>query len=176
MKKILMIIALAGVTSVFAQENKNEKKETVVTKTKVTDNMGTDVATKSVTKTEKQVIALQSGDENKTNQEIVMLPANVNTEVDYSNEGINYTFEQDDRGYRMITGNGTDDINDYAILRPSTQKGYYIISQDGNNSFGYFDNDGNFVLESYNAVDDTVTSTVYQLEMKERKIMKKDKM
>ena len=171
-----MIIALAGFTTVFAQENKNEKKETVVTKTRVTDNKGVDVSTKEVTKTEKQVIALEGSDIAKTNQNIVMLPTEVNTDVNYSNNGVNYMFENQDKGYKMLTQNDSETLDDFAIIRPSTQKGYYIMSQDGNNSFGYFNQNGNFVVESYDPVTDNVTSTIYKLEIQEKKVMKKDKM
>ena len=50
------------------------------------------------------------------------------------------------------------------------------MSQEGNNSFGYFNQNGDFVVERYDAASDAIISTVYQLQVKETKIMKKDKM
>lgn len=147
MKKVLMIFALAAFTTAFAQENKNEKQETVVTKTTVKDSKGADVSTKEVTQTEKQVIALNNSEANQTNQEIVPTPVQVNTDVNYSNEGRNYTFQTAPVGYKMMTSDaGT--VKDYAIIRPSSQKGYYIMSQDGNSSFGYFNQNGDFVVDA----------------------------
>ncbi len=175
MKKVLMIFALAAFTTAFAQENKNEKTETVVTKTSVKDSKGTDVATKEVTKSEKQVVALNSNDANQTNQEVVPTPVQVNTDVNYSNDGRNYTFQTAPVGYKMMTSDAGA-VKDYAIVRPSSQKGYYIMSQDGNSSFGYFNQNGDFVVEHYDAASDAIISTVYQLQVKETKMMKKDKM
>ncbi len=79
MKKILIIFTLAAFTTSFAQENTNKKKETVVTKTAVKSEKGTDVSTKAITKTEKQVIALSDSDANQTNQSVVMKPVEVDT-------------------------------------------------------------------------------------------------
>jgi hypothetical protein len=50
------------------------------------------------------------------------------------------------------------------------------MSQDGQSSFGYFNQNGNFVVESYDAKNDVVVTTVYKLEMTEKKIEKKGKM
>ena len=170
-----MIFALAAFTTAFAQENKNEKKETVVTKTTVTDSKGKDVATKAVSRTEKQVVSLDNSDANMTNQDVVMTPTKVSTDVTYSNDGNNYVFQNDKEGYKMMYANA-DSVKDYAIIRPSTQRGYYIMSQDGNSSFGYFNQNGDFVVESYDPGTDSIISTVYQLQVKEKKVMKKDKM
>lgn len=98
-----MIFALAAFTTAFAQENKNEKQETVVTKTAVKSENGKDVSTKAVTQTEKQVVALETSDANQTNQDVVLSPVKVNTNVNYSNEGTNYTFQTAPVGYKMIT-------------------------------------------------------------------------
>ncbi len=175
MKKVLMIFALAAFTTAFAQENKNEKQETVVTKTAVKSENGKDVSTKAVTQTEKQVVALETSDANQTNQDVVLSPVKVNTNVNYSNEGTNYTFQTAPVGYKMITTDAGS-VKDYAIIRPSSQKGYYIMSQDGNSSFGYFNQNGDFVVERYDSKTDAIISTVYQLQVKETKMMKKDKM
>jgi hypothetical protein len=48
------------------------------------------------------------------------------------------------------------------------------MSQDGRSSFGYFNADGNFVVERYDPKLDALVSDVYKLEMKSD--MKKDKM
>jgi len=50
------------------------------------------------------------------------------------------------------------------------------MSQDGVSSFGYFNQNGNFVVESYDETSDSIVTTVYELQVKDKKVMKKSKM
>ena len=167
MKKVLTIIALGAftTTSVFAQENKNKQKETVTTKTAVKSEKGVDISTKEVTKTQKQAVTLSERDANRTNQEMIVAPAKINTEVNYDYEGNRYKFinQKDQDGYRMMTVQDNATHQEYAIIKPTSKNGYYIMSQDGDSSFGYFNEDGDFVVEKYDATKDDVISTVYRL-------------
>lgn len=162
-----MILALAAFTTGFAQENKNEKQETVVTKTAVKSEIGTDVSTKAITKTEKQVITLADEDVNQINQTMVMEPTKVNTDVNYGYDGNRYKFisQKDENGYRLMTVKDNATEEDYAIIKPTSQKGYYILSKDGSSSFGYFNAEGNFVVERYDTEKDAIISDIYLLEM-----------
>lgn len=162
MKKLILIFALVAFTAVSAQEIEDKKKETVITKTTVQDSDGKEVAAKAVTKTTNQVITVEGTGE--LNQSTIMTPTNVNTDVSYSNAGTNYTFEAEKLGFRMLNTNN-DDGEIFAVLRPSSQKGYYVISQNGNNSFGYFNQDGNFVVDSYDTKTDAVITTIYLLKL-----------
>lgn len=167
MKKICLIFALAAFTTTFAQEITNKISETVVTKTTVTDSKGSEVNTQAVIETKEQPVGLKASDANKVNQEMVMKPAKVSTEVIYGYEGNRFKFlsQKDENGYRMMTVKDNQTNEDYAILKPTSQNGYYILSQDGNSSFGYFNNDGNFVVERYDPKTDTIISEEYKLEM-----------
>lgn len=167
MKKVLIVFALAAFTTGFAQENKNEKQETVVTKTAVKSEIGTDVSTKAVTKTEKQVITLSDSDANQTNQAMVMEPTKVNTDVNYGYDGNRFKFinQKDENGYRLMTVKDNATHEEYAIIKPTSQEGYYILSKDGSSSFGYFNAEGNFVVERYDAEKDAIISDIYMLEM-----------
>ncbi len=166
MKKIL-ILALAAFTASFAQENKNEKKETVLTNTAVKSYKGTEVSTKAVTKTVKQEIALNDSQANQTNQSVVMKPAQVDTDISYNYEGNRFKFisQKDNNGYRLMTVKDNATQEEYAILKPTSQNGYYILSQSGKSSFGYFNADGNFVVERYDPKTDAVISEIYKVEM-----------
>jgi hypothetical protein len=177
MKKVLMIFALAAVTTAFAQENKNKKQETVVTKTAVKSDEGTDVSTKAVTKTKKQVIALNKKDAHKTNQEVVMKPAKIKMDVSYDYDGNRFKFlsQKDKNGYRLMTIKDNATNEEYAIIKPTSQNGYYIMSKNGKSSFGYFNAEGNFVVERYDPNTDTIVSDVYKLELKSDS-MKRNKM
>ncbi|MEM0518790.1 MULTISPECIES: hypothetical protein [Aequorivita] len=174
MKKTLLIIALAAFTAGFAQENKNKKSETVVTKTAVKSEKGTEVSTKAVTKTKKQILALDDSDANQTNQSVVMKPAKVNTDVSYDYDGNRFQFlnQKDKDGYRLMTVKDNATQEEYAIIKPTSQNGYYIMSRDGKSSFGYFNADGNFVVERYDANLDAIVSDVYKLQMKSNAAVK----
>ncbi len=167
MKKILIVLALAAFTTGIAQENRNEKKETVVTKTAVKSEKGTEVSTKAVTQTQKQVIALDASEANQTNQSIQMEPVKVNTEVSYDYDGNRFKFlnQKDEDGYRLMTIKDNATQEEYAVIKPTSQNGYYIMSQQGKSSFGYFNADGNFVVERYDPDLDVIVSEIYKLEM-----------
>lgn len=177
MRKLMIIFALAAFTTGFAQDNKNTKKETMVTKKTSKNDKGVDVSSKSETKTEKQTLSLEKADANKTNQNVIMSPSEVDTDVSYGYEGNRFKFinQKDENGYRMMTVKDNATQEEYAIIKPSTQNGYYILSQDGTSSFGYFNEDGNFVVERYDAKQDAVVSDVYKMEMN-KDTMKKNKM
>lgn len=171
MKKILLIFALAAFTTGFAQENVNKKKETVVTKTAVKDNKGTEVSSKAVSISEKQKIELSASDANKTNQDVVMSPVKVNSDVTYNYEGNRFKFlnQKDKDGYRLMTVKDNATQEEYAVIKPTSQNGYYIYSQSGKSSFGYFNEEGNFVVESYDPKTDTVVSQIYKMQLKDDK-------
>lgn len=176
-KTILILLAGALFSPAFAQidKNTNTEKRTVVTKKAVTDDEGTDVATKTVTQTQKQVLELDESDSGQTNQSVIMKPLKVDTDVDYSYNGKRFKFlnQKDENGYRLMTVKDNSTNEEYAIIKPTSQNGYYIMSQNGDTSFGYFNADGNFVVERYDPKTKSVKSDVYRLQNDN---MKKDKM
>jgi hypothetical protein len=162
MKQITIILAIMAFTSGFAQENEMKKSETTITKTTVVNNTGADISTKAVTDTEEQSIAIQ-GQVDRSNFNTTLTPLTSNSEVSYSHNDINYTFESEDNGYKLMSL-VNNKPNEYAIIRPSAREGYYICSQNGDNSMSYFDQNGNFVVESYDIENDAVISTIYKLQ------------
>lgn len=168
MKKIALIFALAAFTTGFAQKNKNTQKETVVTKTEVTDNKGTTESIKSVSIKQNQKVKLNVADANKTNQSVVMTPVKVNTDVTYAYEGNRFKFlsQKDKDGYRLMTVKDNKTREEYAIIKPTSQNGYYIYSQNGKSSFGYFNEEGHFVVESYDPETDAIVNQVYKMHLK----------
>ena len=169
MKKIALIFALAAFTTGFAQKNLNTQKETVVTKTEVKDNKGTTESTKAVSIKKNQEINLANSDSKKTNQNIVMTPVKVNTDVVYAYEGNRFQFlnQKDKDGYRLMNVKDNETREEYAVIKPTSQNGYYIYSQKGKSSFGYFNEDGNFVVESYDPKTDSVVNQIYIMHMKD---------
>jgi len=177
MKKLLIICALGVFTLSSAQvdKNTNTEKRTVVTKKAVTDDKGTDVATKTVTQTQKQVLKLDDTDAGQTNQSVVMKPVKVDTDVSYDYNGNRFQFinQKDENGYRMMNIRDNATNEEYAIIKPTSQNGYYIMSKSGDTSFGYFNAEGNFVVERYDRNTKTVKTDVYKLQ---NNSIQKDKM
>jgi hypothetical protein len=169
-KAFLIIFTLAAYTTSFAQVDKNtaKKKETVITKTAVKSEKGTDVSTKTVSQTSKQALTLDNTDANQTNQSVVLEPIKMNTDVSYSYDGNRFIIlnQKDKDGYRMINVKDNETQEEYAIIKPTSQNGYYIMSKEGKTSFGYFNTEGNFVVERYDSNVDAVVSDIYKLQMK----------
>lgn len=174
-----MIMALAAFTTGMAQ-NTNEKEVETVKKTITTDDDGVKVDTETVTTESKQELALGQR-ESYHNFNTVMKPSKVNTNVDYYNDGVAYRFVPEKTGYYIMSNNGTTKKK-VARLYPTSQKGYYIYTKDANRSFGYFNADGDFVVESYDPDNDGVMNYIYKIKMdddakmKLKKKMKKEKM
>ena len=158
----MIIIAIGAFTAGFAQENVMGKTETTVTKTTVKDNKGVDVSTKAVTDTEKETIEIEN-QVDRSNFQTSMKPMMSNSEVSYSHNGTKYAFQSEENGYKLMSL-VDNSKNDFAIIRPSGREGYYICSQEGDSSLGYFDTEGNFVVESYDTENDAVVSTIYKLQ------------
>lgn len=168
MKRFIILTALLIGTFSFAQERKNSETETIITRKTVTDNKGTRTSTKTESKTKNQPTRLSEADVNKVNQSVIMDPVKVDTKVSYSFEGERFQFirQEDREGYRLMTVKDNVSNEEYAIIKPSTQKGYYIISKEGKSSFGYFNDEGNFVIERYDTKQDKIVTDVYKLSQK----------
>jgi hypothetical protein len=179
MKKLaFMIAALVGVTA-FAQETKinNEQTETVITREYVTDSKGTDVNTKTEKVTQSQDIALtnvKNVTSVDTNFNYTMTPMEFDSETTYFNDGTAYRFNAEQDKYKLMSLSEDNDMTTIATLRPTSQKGYYILTESGTSKFGYFNSDGHFVVESYDPDDDAISVTVYSIRVTpETKVMKK---
>ena len=165
MKKTMILFALFAFTTVFAQENKNKEKETLTTKTTVKDSKGSKTSEESVSTSKTQTLKLSQDDAYKVNQEVVRTSIKIDTEVSYEHDGNRFQFltQQDRDGYRLMTIRDNAKNEEFAVIKPTSRNGFYIISQDGKSSFGYFNDEGNFVVESYDEKADKVVPTVYRL-------------
>lgn len=172
MKNALVVFALAAMTTGFAQKNVNEKEEKVITKTSVTDNTGKTTSIKEVTKEEKNAIAVNKRID-ETNFTTYTTPTQVDTNVSYTNEGKTYRFAEEPNGYGLMTSTEDNKAMKYATLRPMSQQGYYFFNVDGVSSISYYNNNGDFVVETYNEETDEVTVTTYFLDKEDRKKMVK---
>ncbi len=154
-------------------QNKNVKSEVKTTVTTVKDSEGEKKLIKTQEVKEVQNIELKDADSNVLNKEMKETPVQVTatTEVTangvtrvidvdrsayYNLNGSKYQVAVDKTGYTMFTPTGKKT----AVLR-KTSNNNYIYKTKNETSFGYFDANGNLVLESYNDKTDKVTVTTY---------------
>lgn len=168
MKKTTTLLAMFTIfaaTTVFAQVNENTERETVTTETTVRDNEGVSVSRENITVSRTQPIQLSEADANQVNQEVTPRPTKINTEVSYSVDGKRYHFvnEADTESYRLVLMNDNERLSDYPVISPAPRDGYYTITKDGESSYGYFNQNGDFVVENYDEQGNKVLPTVYKL-------------
>jgi len=161
MKNLAIAILLASGLTATAQVNQNVTKETTTTTVKVNDGTGTPKKLVKTQNTESvNAIEIKDGDSKKLNKESVESTPQVisSTSVERDNGfnarigqisnfqmgGSNYIFVSEKTGYRIATS----DNKDYAKIR-RTSNGQYIYKTPTATSIGYFNNAGNFVVETY---------------------------
>jgi hypothetical protein len=173
MKTIFLGMAAFLFSINIQAQNKNVKSEVKTTVTTVKDSEGEKKLIKTQEVKEVQNIELKDADSNVLNKEMKETPVQVTatTEVTangvtrvidvdrsayYNLNGSKYQVAVDKTGYTMFTPTGKKT----AVLR-KTSNNNYIYKTKNETSFGYFDANGNLVLESYNDKTDKVTVTTY---------------
>lgn len=167
--KTIIIGAIALLFSVnIHSQNKNVKSEVKTTVTTIKDSKGEKQLVKTQEIKETQNIELQDADSNVLNKEIKETPVQVTAitaitangvtnivDVDrsayYNHNGQKYQVALVETGYNMYLPNKEK----AAVLR-KTSNNNYIYSTKNKTSFGYFDANGNLVLESYDDKTDKV--------------------
>ncbi|KAF2519269.1 hypothetical protein E0W68_05745 [Flavobacterium salilacus subsp. salilacus] len=171
MKKIALIILFGLSAGMYAQVNKNVTEETKTTTTTV-DNGTEKKRTVTTEKTDKvQDIELKNADSNKLNKDIKEtsvkvtksetisgdgIPTQIGSTTYYTMNGTNYSFVKDKKGYKIST---PENLN-HGVLR-KTSNNNYIYKTENKTSFGYFDADGNLVVETYDNDGDGVMVEKY---------------
>ena len=173
--KTIFITTIALLVSInVGAQNKNIKDETKTTTTTITDSNGEKTYVKKENTREVQEIELKEEKPNTLNIETKDSPVIVTTttkitnpdgstrtvDVDrssyYMYNNKKYNVELDANGYRIIG----DDTKKSALLR-KTSTNSFIYYNGKETSIGYFDTNGNLVLETYNSKTDTVTYKTY---------------
>lgn len=170
MKTIVTTIALLLALQIQAQ-NKNVQTEVKTTVTTIKDSKGEQKIVKSEVTKEEQKIGVETERESPNTKNIPMAnnPVEVTTataintggkthviDVHHStyfmNNGKRYELESDEGGYTMKMPEGRYN----AILR-KTSNNNYIYYNKNKFALGYFDQEGNFILETYNSKSDKVS-------------------
>ncbi|PHK24351.1 hypothetical protein VF13_42915 [Nostoc linckia z16] len=171
MKNLAIAAMLAVSLGAAAQVNKNVTRETTTTTVTVNNGSETKQLVKNETTSAQQNIALKDAESKKLNKDIQPTPVQVTKTTTVSGDGItpqigqatyyrmngrNYMFVTDNSGYKIST---PDDLG-YGTLRKTSNNSYIYRTKNGT-SVGYFNADGDFVVESYNDNTDGVTVETY---------------
>jgi hypothetical protein len=155
---------LAG--SFFAKEKPKNVSEEVKTTTIKVDN-GTEVKEKKikVTTRKEQNIEFDEKDKNKRDSEIVESPVKVKRTIEIDNNGDNsydskvevgfyefegkrYNFKKMNNGFLVSTEN-KQNPNDFGNIVRFNRENHYLFRNADTIGIGYFNPEGNFVIEYY---------------------------
>lgn len=176
MKTIVTTLAIFFALNIQAQ-NKNIQTEVKTTVTTIKDSEGEKKLVKSEVTKEEQKVGVEVEKEKAGTKNIPMAnnPVEVTTAtaintdgktkvVDverstyYMNNGKRYEIKSDEGGYTMKV----PDEKYNAVLR-KTSNNNYIYYNKNKYALGYFDAEGNFILETYNNKSDKVTVEKYTI-------------
>lgn len=174
MKTTIMALGIALISVAGLAQNKNVEDVTKTTITKVTTSDGTKQIVKQENTKEVQPIELQgeqAGTKNidmKESQPVMVTSTTKITNPDgttrtvdvdrssyYTNNGKQYKLALDAQGYTMSSGSGKP-----SLLRKTSTNAYVFRGND-RTAVGYFDTNGDLILEIYDDKSDTVTLQKY---------------
>jgi len=159
----------------FAQ-NVNQKTEVKTTTTSVKNNKGTKKVVKTVETKEVQKIKLEEEKPNTLNIPMKTSQVDVTTKTKVSINGVTKYTDVDHSAYYMMNGNKYQISGDkigYTMTIPDglsngvlrrTSNNNYIFKNNNRTSYGYFDGDGNLILETYDEKTDEIIIEKYDLQ------------
>lgn len=171
---VLSGLALLATMGMQAQ-NKNVTDIQKTTVTTVKDSDGEKKILKTQEVQEVQDIELQDADSKALNKDMKQTPVQVTSRTTVTNpDGSTRTVDVDRSAYYDYNGKNYQlrlDPSGYAIISPENKKvgvlratttNSYIYRGKNSTSIGYFDTNGNLVLETYDDKSDKVTVETYQ--------------
>ena len=174
MKSILFGILFICATSTINSQNKNVKDETKTTTTTIVDSKGEKTYVKKENTREVQNIELKEQNPKNINMDLkdsaVMVKSTTTitnpdgstrtVDIDRSSyyllNGKKYNVALDSRGYRILS----EDNKEEAFLR-KTSTNSFIYRNKNKIAIGYFDVEGNLILETYDPKTDTISFQKY---------------
>jgi hypothetical protein len=166
-------IILGMVTFLFSvniqAQNKNVKSEVKTTVTTVKSSDGQKKSIKTQEVKEIQKIELKDAESNALNKERKETPVEVTAITSITANGITNIVDVDRSAYYDLNGEKYQvklAESGYTIYQPNAEKAAvlrktsnnnYIYSSKNKTSYGYFDANGNLVLESYDDKTDKIT-------------------
>lgn len=176
MKSFIIGTLLFFLSPVVLSQNKNVKDETKTTTTTVKDSKGKKTYVKKENTREVQNIELKDQNPKNINMDVKETPVLVEKTTTITNpdgttrtvdidrsayyllNGKKYNISLDSNGYRILS----EDLKEEAFLRKTTTNSFIYRNKD-RIAIGYFDLEGNLVLETYDPKTDSVTYEKYNL-------------
>lgn len=176
MKSFIIGTLLFFLSPVVLSQNKNVKDETKTTTTTVKDSKGKKTYVKKENTREVQNIELKDQNPKNINMDIKETPVLVEKTTTITNpdgttrtvdidrsayyllNGKKYNISLDSNGYRILS----KDLKEEAFLKKTTTNSFIYRNKD-RIAIGYFDLEGNLVLETYDPKTDSVTYEKYNL-------------
>tara|TARA_R110002049_G_scaffold87533_2_gene221922 strand:- start:14595 stop:15149 length:555 start_codon:yes stop_codon:yes gene_type:complete len=180
MKKIILSIGVlllsVGVTA--QQKQKEVKQETEVKTVRVNDGEKISEKKVKVITREEADVELDAMDENKVNQKripstpkvekTVMVDNDSDYDYDtlskvsyYKSGDSDYMFSPIAYGFDISKGNTASEYEKIGTAWVSHSKGHYIINGDMHDGIGYFDDQGNLVIEYYSDDSNKIEAKTY---------------
>lgn len=174
MKSLLIGLFFLLTSNSIIGQNKNVKDETKTTTTTVTDSKGDKTYIKKENTREVQNIELQNQEPENINMDLKDSEVIVKTTTTITNpDGSTRTVDTDRSSYYLLDGKKYQvslDSNGYRILSEDNKE-QGLLRKTSTNSFiyrnkqktavGYFDTEGNLILETYNPKTDTISYEKY---------------
>ena len=154
-------------------QNQNVKSEVKTTVTTVKDSEGEKKLTKTQEVKEIQNIELKDAESKVLNKEMKETPVQVTATTAITADGITRIVDVDRSAYYDLNGNKYKvaiDQSGYNMFSPSGKKAAILRKTSNNNfiyreknktSYGYFDVNGNLILETYDDKTDKVQVSTY---------------
>lgn len=175
MKNLIVTLSVILFASYGFAQNKNVQSEVKTTLKTVKDSEGERKIVKTEEVNEVQNIEFEKAEKNTLNKEVKNTPVEVTSttkvsvdgvvrsvDIDrsayYNLDGVKYQVEIDKTGYSLKNTKGEN----LGILRKTSNNNYIYI--EGNKvSVGYFDSDGNLILETYDSKNDVMIVDKYMM-------------
>lgn len=180
MKNYIYIVVLLISGATIAQEKpKDVKIETIEKTIKYNDGDEVTESRLKVISRETSEVKLASDDKNKLNQERVPTRKKVETmilvdddsdsdydfitkETKFSNENKNYKFTPSIEGIDITFDNNSNEFIPVGKAWNSQKPGSYVVKSETYNGIGYFNQEGDFVVEYYNVDTQSLKTMVYE--------------
>lgn len=173
MKNLIVTVSLILCTSYGFAQNKNVQVEEKTTTTTIKDSDGEKKIVKKEEVKEIQNIEFESSENNTLNKETKETPIEVTTKTEVSVDGVTRSIDVDRSSYYNLNGKKYQiavDKSGYSIkntngksigiLRKASNDSYIYVTKN-KVSLGYFDADGNLVLETYDDKNDVMIVNKY---------------
>jgi hypothetical protein len=161
MKTTMLILALSFSLTAFSQRGNTDKIEkTVTTRTTVKSSLGEEVKVKKEKVSAAQELVVEK--DGTTNQGVRYKPVKVSKKTVFESGGEQFEITPDPKGYSItILKNGNK--KSYGKIRKMSRPNAYLLITDEGNAFGYFNQKGDFIVESYDAKNDKISVETFAI-------------